>query len=186
MSIKILFDAFKYLLSAANIEQPKVKAVMIVENNTGDAELLSMVCVQHGYIPHVFLTLNLALVGLKDRLWHRVLVDFHLGNSITDGLVFARQAKEALPRINLVFVTAHAGDLEGHDEMIEFPLVLKGHNPVRFDRAIASVLASDDRPQELKRWKLFLLCGLLCFASCMIGALAERMDWFPPITGVGP
>lgn len=191
MSLNLIFKVFSWLLGAAKIEQPKRKHVLIIEDEPTDAELLQMIVEKHGYTAHVCSTLNTALLALKDREWHRIYVDKNLGRTVTinqvqvlEGDIFTDEALAAVPSVKIVYVTGQTVSLVGTG--LQFPCVLKGVGGAKFDHAIAATLASDDRPQELKRWKLFTYCVLLCLISAFIGMMSERFNWVGFLNSVKP
>ena len=78
MNPKLIFEAFKWILGAAKISSPVSRAVLIVEDIPNDAELIQSIVRNQGYTPQVCTSLNSALLALKNRNWHRILLDLNL------------------------------------------------------------------------------------------------------------
>lgn len=191
MTIRILFDWFKLLLGATSVMSPVRRDVLIVEDVDTDARLIQWICEKQGYLTLVCPTLNSALVALESRDWFCMMVDMNLGQPqtlpdgtvIMQGSVFIEEVLKVRPRAKIVIVTGHAGSLKGSQQ---FPLICKGSDHAKFDNAISLVLSGDGRAQEMMKVRLFMFVCLLSIASCLIGALAERWNWFPILTAPRP
>ncbi len=191
MSPRFLFGIFKWLLGAANVESPIVRDVLIVEDVANDAELIGMICQKRGYRTKICNTLNDALIALKDRSWHRILLDMNLGRAVTrggavimEGTIFIEECMKVRPHSQIVIVTGHAASCAGSQE---FPLIVKGTDNAKFDNAVTAVLSDGgEYAQEMKKWKLFLFVCLLCLVSALVGMLFERFEFIKFLNGIKP
>lgn len=179
MNPKLVFQGFKWLLGAARIQSPLRRDVLIVEDIVNDAELIQSIVRNQGYTPHVQATFNGALLALKDRKWHRILLDLNLGKpvkrdgvEIMEGTIFAEEAVRALPNVRIVFVTGNASALDGNKGSAKFPCVIKGTDFTLLDSALSSVLSNGEQLQEIRAARLFWLVLILCLCSGVAAHLA--------------
>ena len=181
MDVKLLFRFFAWLLGVAHVAVPVRKSILIIEDIKNDADLIESIVRGQGYIPYICTTLNSALLKLKDRDWHRVLLDLNLGKpvmrdgvEIMEGTIFAEEAVAVCPNVKIVFVTGHASSLLGNSTSSRYPCIVKGHDFGKLESAIVSVLSSDEYASDLRMQRLFWFVALLCVMSFLIGGLAER------------
>ena len=181
MDFKLLLKFFAWLLGAVRVAAPARRSVLIIEDIKNDADLIESIVRSQGYVPYICSTFNSALLKLKDRDWHRVLLDLNLGKpvmrdgvEIMEGTIFAEEAVAACPNIKIVFVTGHASSLLGNSTSSRYPCIVKGHDFGKLENAILAVLSSDEYASDLRMQRLFWFVALLCIASFLVGSLVER------------